>query len=325
MRNDIRFLRGGREVRLGNFNPMLTLLDYLRLEERALGTKEGCGEGDCGACTVALGKLRDGQLVYRAGQRLHPAPRPGRRRRGGHGRGPRRTARSIRCSRRWSSSTARNAASARPASSWRCSRSTMRATRARSHEPRSTTSSPAISAAAPATARSSTRRSPPAPERRSDRFAGAEGDVPASYRRSPTAKMSSSAARRASSPRRPASDGLAELYAAIIPTRRWWRARPMSACGSPSSCATCRRSSVLGACAGLDTISVDGDAVTFGATVTHEAALAHLAAIDPDLGELLRRFGSAAGAHGRHRRRQHRQRLADRRHAAGADRARTHA
>ena len=29
---------------------------------------------------------------------------------------------------------------------------------------------------------------------------------------------------------------------------------------------------------------------TFGATVTHEAALPHLAAIDPDLGELLRRF-----------------------------------
>ena len=51
-------------------------------------------------------------------------------------------------------------------------------------------------------------------------------------------------------------------------------------------------------------------------------AAPHLAALDPDLGELMRRFGSHAGARERHGRRQHRQRLADRRHAAGADRAR---
>jgi xanthine dehydrogenase small subunit len=62
--NSIRFLRRGEIVELHDVPPMRTVLDYLRLEERSRGTKEGCNEGDCGACTVALGSLKAGRLVY---------------------------------------------------------------------------------------------------------------------------------------------------------------------------------------------------------------------------------------------------------------------
>ena len=63
-RSSIRFLRKGQVVELSSIQPMRTLLDYLRLDEKSKGTKEGCNEGDCGACTVALGSLEDGRVVY---------------------------------------------------------------------------------------------------------------------------------------------------------------------------------------------------------------------------------------------------------------------
>ncbi|MGI9401369.1 MAG: xanthine dehydrogenase small subunit [Rhizobiaceae bacterium] len=63
-RNHLVFLRNGRKVRLDQVGPNETLLDYLRLREGSKGTKEGCNEGDCGACTVAIGRLKNGNLIY---------------------------------------------------------------------------------------------------------------------------------------------------------------------------------------------------------------------------------------------------------------------
>ena len=64
MRDSLTFLRNGEKVTVADFDPQTTLLDYIRLTERKTGTKEGCNEGDCGACTVALGKIRGGKLSY---------------------------------------------------------------------------------------------------------------------------------------------------------------------------------------------------------------------------------------------------------------------
>lgn len=54
----IRFLVNGTETTVEG-HPMERLLDVLRHQLRLTGTKEGCGEGECGACAV----LMDGRLV----------------------------------------------------------------------------------------------------------------------------------------------------------------------------------------------------------------------------------------------------------------------
>ena len=122
----IRFFHRGRVVEVADAAPTRSVLDWLREDARCTGTKEGCNEGDCGACTVVIGTLAapgdkqavrglslqtvnaciqflptlDGKALFSVedvkaiapGEALHPR------------------------SRRWSSATARSAASAPRAS-----------------------------------------------------------------------------------------------------------------------------------------------------------------------------------------------------------------
>ena len=53
-------------MELNNPDPNQTILNFIRTELKKTGTKEGCAEGGCGACTVVVGELNNNNIEYKA-------------------------------------------------------------------------------------------------------------------------------------------------------------------------------------------------------------------------------------------------------------------
>ncbi|MFI5132695.1 MAG: FAD binding domain-containing protein [Chitinophagales bacterium] len=59
----IHFILNEKEVTT-DLPPGMVLLDFIRYYQHLTGTKVGCREGDCGACTVLIGEIENGKLKY---------------------------------------------------------------------------------------------------------------------------------------------------------------------------------------------------------------------------------------------------------------------
>ena len=64
--NAINFILENKIQEIRNPDPNETILNYIRLKLKKTGTKEGCAEGGCGACTVVIGELKKNNIVYKA-------------------------------------------------------------------------------------------------------------------------------------------------------------------------------------------------------------------------------------------------------------------
>jgi len=64
--SDIEFVYQHEIFKIKNPDSNETLLNYIRTKLKKTGTKEGCAEGGCGACTVVLGELKNNDIIYTA-------------------------------------------------------------------------------------------------------------------------------------------------------------------------------------------------------------------------------------------------------------------
>ena len=66
MGNIIRYVFENKIHEIKNLDPNETILNFVRLRLKKTGTKEGCAEGGCGACTVVIGELEKNNIRYKA-------------------------------------------------------------------------------------------------------------------------------------------------------------------------------------------------------------------------------------------------------------------
>ena len=64
--SNIEFVYQDRIFKVKNSDPNEILLNYIRTKLKKIGSKNGCSEGGCGACTVVLGELKNNKINYKA-------------------------------------------------------------------------------------------------------------------------------------------------------------------------------------------------------------------------------------------------------------------
>ncbi len=64
--NKVQFIYENKLIELENPDPNQTILNFIRDKLKKTGTKEGCAEGGCGACTIVLGELENKKIKYKA-------------------------------------------------------------------------------------------------------------------------------------------------------------------------------------------------------------------------------------------------------------------
>ena len=64
--SNIEFVYQDRIFEIKNPDPNEILLNYIRTKLKKIGSKNGCSEGGCGACTVVLGEIKNNEINYKA-------------------------------------------------------------------------------------------------------------------------------------------------------------------------------------------------------------------------------------------------------------------